>query len=56
MTSKNLGGLLMKIVLFIGYYFSNNWTVFPFATKILKKHLLMKVNIRKNSLNIYAGN
>ena len=47
MTSKKLGGLLMKIALFISYYFSKTTDRVTIGDKDLKKHLLIKVNIKK---------
>ena len=41
MTSKKLGGSLMKIVQFISQYFSKKITC---VSKDLKKHLLMKIS------------
>ena len=46
MTPTELGGLLMKLVLFISYYFSKKLTCVSLCHKHLKKHLLMKVNIK----------
>ena len=46
-TMTSIGCLLMEIGLFISHYFS----------KIkIKQHLLMKVNLKKNSLNTNTGN
>ena len=47
MTSKKLRSLLTKIVLFISYYFSKNLTCASFYDKYLKKHFLIKLNIKK---------
>ena len=46
MTSNKIEVLLMKVLLFISYYFSKKQIVFPFAIKDNKKHLLVKVNIK----------
>ena len=46
MTSNKLEVLLMKVLLFISYYFSKKQIVSPFAIKDTKKHLLMKVSIK----------
>ena len=40
MTSNKIEVLLMKVLLFISYYFSKKQIVFPFAIKYNKKHLL----------------
>ena len=42
MTSNKLEVLLMKVLLFISYYFSKKQIVSPFSIK----HLLMKVSIK----------
>ena len=46
MTSNKLEVLLMKVLLFISYYFLKKQIVSPFAIKDTKKHLLMKVSIK----------
>ena len=46
MTLKKLEGLLMKIVLFINYYFSKKLACVSLGHKDLKNYLLVKVNIK----------
>ena len=55
MTSKKVEDLIMKIVLFIRYFFQKNWNVSLLDTKIWKKHLPMLVTkYLKISLNTSA--
>ena len=46
MISKKLGGLLMKLVLFISYYFSKKLTWVSLCHKDLGKHLLITINVK----------
>ena len=42
--SKNLAGLLTKMVLFVSYYFSKKLTFVSLDYNVLKKHLLKKLS------------
>ena len=44
MISKNLAGLLTKMVLFVSYYFSKKLTFVSLDYNVLKKHLLKKLS------------
>ena len=56
MTSKNFGGLLMKLVLLISYYFSKKLTCVSLCHKDLQKKFPHESKYKEISLNTFADN
>ena len=56
MTSKNFGGLLMKLVLLISYYFSKKLTCVSLCHKDLQKKFPHESKYKEITLNTFADN
>ena len=54
MTSNNFGGLLMKLVLLISYYFPKKLTCVSLCYKDLQKKFPHESKYKKISLNTFA--